>query len=101
MYEGFYSYDDFAGSVSDGFTNCLNEFVPENMDLLCNVDGYSALCSGFTGKLSVKELRGVTSDQAGKIQAYLEQGYDLVLSHDQIVECIQGALPQAVGDEVE
>ena len=99
MYEGFDSYDVFVDSVSDGFTNSLNEFVPPGDELLCGIDGYSALCEGFTGKLSTKKLRAVTKDQLKKIQSELKRGCGLSLTQKQITDCVRGALRQSVGDD--
>lgn len=98
MYEGFSSYDVFVDSISDGFTNWLNEHMPKHKELLCNADGYSALCEVFGKKLSTKKLRGVNMDQIKQLQACVAEGCDLKLSEKQILECLRGALNQSTGN---
>jgi hypothetical protein len=97
MYEGFDSYDDFAESITDGFTNCLNEYVTSGDDLLCNMDGYSLLCAVFGAKLSVSSLRAINDDQLKLLQKYLEER-GLKLSKFQLLDCVRGTLRQSIGE---
>lgn len=99
MHEGFSTYEDFAGSVSDGFTNSVNEFVPQDSELVSNLDGYSALCDAMTGPLSTEKLRGITKAQIKTLQEYFCEGWGVELTQCEVVHCIRGALRQAVEDD--
>src|SRR4051812_30399438 len=98
MFEGFSDYGAFADSIADGFTNQVNHLVPKSKkELLCNVDGYSALCAGFGDELTTKKIRAVTDEHIKKIQEELEFGCGVTVSKEQVLECLRGALNQSVG----
>jgi hypothetical protein len=97
MYEGFSSYDDFAASIGDGFTTCLNDHCPNVEELLCSADGYSLLCAVFGSKLSANGLRAVKDEQVAMLQEYLEE-HKLRLSKLQVLDCLRGALRQSIGE---
>ena len=101
MYEGYSDYDEFVASLSDGFTNALNDRLPEGSELLCNVDGLSVLYAAFDKPMTANALRTVTLEQITKLQADLAQGCDLSMSADDVRDCLQQALRQSIGDDAD
>lgn len=95
MYEGFSDYEVFIDSISDGFTNALNEYRED--DLLCNSDGFVPLHAAFGEPLTTAQMRAVNDKQLTIMQATLDRSCSLRLTKPQILDCLRAALNQSVG----
>ena len=93
MHEGFNDNDLFAESISNGFTNALNEFVSSGAERFCNDEGHAILCSVFSDRLNIDEMRNLTEEQIIELQDSLE-AHGLRLSRQQVVYCVWQTLRQ-------
>lgn len=97
MYEGFSDYECFIDSISDGFTNSLNDRLTRNIELLCNSDGCDILLRVFAEPLSSQSLRSVTHEQLQALSQRIA-GRGLKLSHAEILNTLRQALTQSTGN---
>ena len=97
-YEGFDSCDVFADSISDGFTNQINDRLPPEAELWPNMDGYSLLCDVFGHPLTRRRIEELTADDVAAFLAALNEDGELEFSQQDVIDCIRGALWQSFGE---
>ena len=98
MNHGFASHDDFIESVSDGFTNHLNEKIPAEAELLSNQDGYEILIAILGKDFSLERIKAVTSPNLERFLQELNDEYEFEFAESDVLWCLAGALNQSAGD---
>lgn len=98
MVDGFESHEDMNNSVCDGFVNWVNDVVPDNIELLCNQDGYEILTSAFGRDFRKQDLEQANIEQIRSIAIELGQFLERDVTTKEVCSYINSALKQSFGD---
>jgi hypothetical protein len=98
MADGFANHDDMIHSVCDGFTNGVNYVIPENLELLCNQDGYEILAGAFGAEFRKHDIENATIDHIRSIASELSEFLERDVSVEEVCGLINAALKQSFGD---
>ena len=98
MVNGFNSHDDRINSVCDGFINSINDVAPNNIELLCNQDGYEILTGAFGNELQKHDIENASIEQINSIAKELSEFLEKEVSAEEVCGFINVALKQSFGD---
>jgi hypothetical protein len=98
MVDGFDNHDDMINSVCDGFINWVNDVVPENIELLCNQDGYEILTNAFGREFRKHDIENASIEQIRSIASELNEFLERSVSVEEICGFVNSALKQSFGD---
>lgn len=98
MVDGFDNHDDMINSVCDGFINWVNDVVPENIELLCNQDGYEILTNAFGREFRKHDIENASIEQIRSIASELSEFLERSVSVEEICGFVNSALKQSFGD---
>lgn len=98
MVDGFDNHDDMINSVCDGFISWVNDVVPENIELLCNQDGYEILSNAFGREFRRHDIENASIEQVRSIASELSEFLERSLSVEEICGFVNSALKQSFGD---
>lgn len=96
--DGFSSKEQLQGSLSDGYVNQINDHIPLGTELLCNQDGYECLIGTYGKEFGKAEIEATTMQQVQSLLKELDEDYDLLLTQEQVVASLDGALRQSFGN---
>jgi len=98
MVDGFDNHEDMINSVCDGFINWVNDVIPDNLELLCNQDGYEILTSAFGGEFRKKDIENASIEKIKGIALELSEFLERDVSAEEVYSFINSALKQSFGD---
>lgn len=98
MVDGFDNHDDMINSVCDGFINWVNDVMPENIELLCNQDGYEILTNAFGREFRKHDIENASIEQIRSIASELSEFLERSVSVEEICGFVNSALKQSFGD---
>lgn len=97
MVDGFDNHQDMINSVCDGFINWVNEVVPDNLELLCNQDGYEILTGAFGREFRKNDIESASIEQIETIASELSEFLERDVSVEEVCSFVNSALKQSFG----
>lgn len=97
MVDRFENHEDMINSVCDGFINWVNDIVPEDIDLLCNQDGYEILTSVFGREFRKHDIENANIEQLSSIASEVGEFLEREVSLEDVCRIINSALKQSFG----
>ena len=98
MVDGFDNHEDMINSVCDGFINWVNDVVPENLELLCNQDGYEILSNAFGREFRKHDIENASIEQIRSVAGELGEFLERDVSVEEICSFVNSALGQSFGE---
>ena len=98
MVDGFDNHEDMINSVCDGFINWVNDVVPDDIELLCNQDGYEILTNAFGREFRKQDIESASIEQIQGIALELSEFLERGVSAEEVCSFINSALKQSFGE---